>query len=494
VSPTPLSLASAASARENRALEFFYHNTAPQLSGCFGGSFWKGCIQQLALTEPSIRYAIIAIGVLHETKLSGLNSTTCGLKNPSIGSALQFYNKAINAITKRASTGADALPVVIVACIAFICFEGLWGRIDAALNHIKGGINLVLSHREAHGQPDNPWGQSYCSFQSSFLETELAPTLSSINSSIREFSQTEHFSLNPLDDMGIPTLGESFNNLSEARVGLLDLNNAGLKLFQASIGMHHFDENSTSTLVYLDRVRHAVTLWGINFESLIERCQGRWTDEEKNGMDSLRLVWLPMKIGVCAGVGTEDKWDAHQSDFEEVIRITESLIPTGNATNDLKGIPPAFSFETSLIDPLNIVAFKCRWPHVRRKALDLLLRVPRREYFFDAVHTHTVLSRIMEIEEASLNLPPDIIPPENALPPASARISYFFMDPQPVAKDDVYGITFLMKQNGTDAEWYFHKEHIRLLSTSEGNEGTFPRLRQVIYCLDDDPFSCSMAR
>jgi hypothetical protein len=151
--------------------------------------------------------------------MSGLNSATWGLKTPSIGSALQFYNKAINAITKRASTGADALPVVIVACIAFICFEGLWGRIDAALNHIKSGINLVLSHREAHGQSDNPWGQSYCSFQSSFLETELAPTLSSINSSIREFSQTEHFSLNPLDDMGIPILGDWFNNLPEARVG-----------------------------------------------------------------------------------------------------------------------------------------------------------------------------------------------------------------------------------------------------------------------------------
>jgi hypothetical protein len=426
--------------------------------------------------------------------MSGLKSATWGLKTPSIGSALQFYNKAINAITKRASTGADALPVVIVACIAFICFEGLWGRIDAALNHIKSGINLVLSHREAHGQPDNPWGQSYCSFQSSFLETELAPTLSSINSSIREFSQTEHFSLNPLDNMGIPILGESFNNLSEARVGLLDLNNAGLKLFQASMGMHHFDENSTSTSVCLDRVRRAVTLWGINFESLIERYQDRWTDEEKNGMDSLRLVWAAMKIGVCAGISTEDKWDAHLSDFEEVIRITESLIPSGNAATDLKGIPPAFSFETSLIDPLTIVAFKCRWPHVRRKALDLLLRVPRREYFFDAVHTHIVLSRIMDIEEASLNLPPDVIPPENALPPASARVSYFFMSSQPVAEDDVYEITFLMKQNGTDAEWHFRKEHMRLRSMSMGNEGTSPRLRQVIYSRDDDPFNRSKAR
>jgi hypothetical protein len=33
----------------------------------------------------------------------------------------------------RASTGTDALPVVIVACIAFVCFEGLFGRTDAAL-------------------------------------------------------------------------------------------------------------------------------------------------------------------------------------------------------------------------------------------------------------------------------------------------------------------------------------------------------------------------
>jgi hypothetical protein len=59
------------------------------------------------------------------------------------------------------------------------------------------------------------------------------------------------------------------------------------------MGMHHFDENSTSTSVCLDRVRRAVTLWGINFECLIECYQGRWTDEEKNGVDSLRLCGWP---------------------------------------------------------------------------------------------------------------------------------------------------------------------------------------------------------
>jgi hypothetical protein len=100
----------------------------------------------------------------------------------------------------------------------------------------------------------------------------------------------------------------------------------------------------------------------------------------------------------------------------------------------------------------------------------------------------------MEIEEASLNLPPDVIPPENALPPASARISYFFIDPQPVVEDYVYGITFLTKQNGTDAGWHFRKEHIRLRSTSIGNEGVSPRLRQVMYSLDDNPFNRSKAK
>lgn len=494
MSPTPLSLASATSARETRALEFFYHNTAPQLSGYFGGSFWKGCIQQLALTEPSIRYAIVAISVLHETKMSGSDFTARGLKSPSMTSALNYYNKAINAITKRASTGADALSVVIVACIAFVCFEGLWGRIDAALNHIKSGIKLVQSHRETHGQPERPWGQCYSSFQSSFLETELAPTLSSVNMSIREFSQTDiYFSLNPLDDLDVPILGAAFDNLSEAGVGLLDLNNAGLKLFRASMGIYNFEEKQIPT-AYIARVQRAVAHWGTNLESLVERYQGRWTEEEKKEIQSLRLAWLTIKIGVHAGVSTEDAWDAHLSDFEEVIRITESLIPTGNMTKDPKSIPRAFSYETSLIDPLTIVAFKCRWPHVRRKALHLLLRVPRREYFFDAVHAHAVLSRIMEIEEASLHLPPGVILPEDALPPTSARIYYFFMTPQPVADNDVYEITFLMKQTSTDAEWHFYREHIRLGLTSMGSEDISPRLRQVIYPPADDPFKGLGAR
>lgn len=434
----------------------------------------------------------MAIAVLHETKMSDF--TACGLRNPSIGGALQFYNKAINAITKRASTGSDALSVVITACIAFVCFEGLWGRNDAALKHLRSGIELVQSHRETHGQPTSPWGHFYSSFQSAFLETELAPTLSSLNMSIREFSQTNiYFSLNPLDDMGVPVLGEVFNNLSEARAGLLDLNNAGLKLFRASMGICHFDEDNTPTSVYVDRVQRAVTMWGINLGSLIERCQGRWTDEDKIGMESLRLVWLTIKIGVHAGVSTEDEWDAHLSDFEEVIRITESLIPTVHTANDLHYTSRAFSYDTSLIDPLTIVAFKCRWPHVRRKALDLLLRVPQRDCFFDALHTHTVLSRIMEIEEASLNLPPGVVPPEDALPPANARIFYFYMTPQPLAENEVYGITYLIKQNSTDSEWRLHKEHIRLPSTLTGNEGTSPCLRQVLYSPNDDPFNCSKA-
>src|SRR5690349_19556803 len=53
-------------AKERRALEFFFHRTAPQLSGFFSRAFWNGAVLQISINEPTIRHAMVAVSAMYE--------------------------------------------------------------------------------------------------------------------------------------------------------------------------------------------------------------------------------------------------------------------------------------------------------------------------------------------------------------------------------------------------------------------------------------------
>jgi hypothetical protein len=56
LSPTSLSLTSATSASENRALEFFYHNTAPKSCAALALRFGKAAFS--SSLSPNLAYAM----------------------------------------------------------------------------------------------------------------------------------------------------------------------------------------------------------------------------------------------------------------------------------------------------------------------------------------------------------------------------------------------------------------------------------------------------
>ena len=51
---------------EQPALEFFFLKTAPQLAGFFSHAFFQGSVLRHSFTEPAVRQAMGAIGLLHE--------------------------------------------------------------------------------------------------------------------------------------------------------------------------------------------------------------------------------------------------------------------------------------------------------------------------------------------------------------------------------------------------------------------------------------------
>jgi hypothetical protein len=458
---------------EPRALEFFFHRSAPQLAGFFEGSFWKASVLQLSLSEPAIRQAIAAIGSLHEQEGYFHPSSRSNIGSTRSDSAVQLYSRAIRSIIEKAAGDQNAIPVVVMASILFTCFEFLRRDAAAAATHIASGIKLLRTWREkTGGEPKGPWGQKYSSFVSHFMETELAPILSLFNINASEFGlrPRNRILLNAVDDSGLLVLADRFETLREARVGLVDLTTAAVSIFQElDEGLDQGRLPSPGTLTFLNGIRCTLDRWKANFRDLTRRRHMAWDKEQTSAADVIRIMWHSVNIGITTyQVGSESEWDAHRSDYEEIIRLADSLVSDPDRYPD--ELSKILSLDLGLIFPLHAVAWKCRWPHLRRQGLDMLLRIPKREWLLDARHYHTIFSHIMAIEEAHLRLAPGAIPEEDVLPPEHVRVHDFYSVPQPATTSGCprYAVTFLTKPNGLDKEWHSQTEYLFLQAPHTG--------------------------
>lgn len=482
----PRSLAPAAglgSRIETRALEFFFHKTAPQLAGLFAEEFFLGSVLKVSLVEPAIRQAMAAIGIVHEQAVLGRphNPTEqAKLKEQShrkrfdrLNIPIQLYNRSIRAILDKVISQPNSLPLVAMINILFICFEYFQGNTETAAAHIRSGISLLRDFRETQGA-SVAWGTSYASFEARFMETEIAPLLSVFNINVVPTGLKERTNLimNPVDDCGRVILADRFDTLYEARVGLMDLITSTVYHFKKSergIENDHFSDSDATTI--LEHVQICLRRWRFQFDDLIYRQKHTWNKTQRRAADMIRIISHSTAYSVKSyRVASESDWDASRAMFEELVDLTESIL--------LDRFPDETSrtlaLDSGMIFHLHILAWKCRWPHLRRKGLDLLTRSPRREWQFEAQHYHAIFTRIMEIEEAYLRLPNGQIPEDNVLPPERVRIHNFTVAPQPVQSemldefDPVYAVTFWCKPWGLDGPWGMITENMQLESSQRG--------------------------
>ncbi|RMJ19487.1 hypothetical protein BHE90_000285 [Fusarium euwallaceae] len=432
--------------KEGRAQEFFYQKTVPELSGFFGKSFWN-TVLQFSLTEPAIRHATIALATLHEEHSSPMTANMQPRDNLKF--AIQSYNRSIGTVLKRASD-PTSMPLVTLASIVFTCFECLLGDPKAAAAHVASGISLLKMWREKSGQPMSSWGQNYRSFELSFVETHLAPVLCTLSLCVAEFGSPVDLYLNPVDFNSCPIFGEPFRELSESRVGLIDIITAAVRLGQEDAPVFEISVKAAG-------LSTALECWKMRFDDLVQRRGPSWSDQDQGAADLVRVMWQSTAVGLSVGLASnETAWDSHKSAYEEIIRLVESLI----ARHQDAQASATFHFEMGIISPLHLVAWKCRWPQLRRKGLALLLASSRRECLYDAFLYHAVFSRIMAIEEGHLESPVGEMLSLADLPPEQARIHHFFCEPALTATENVYSLTVFSKPNWPEAMWCSRTEYI----------------------------------
>ena len=105
-------------------------------------------------------------------------------------------------------------------------------------------------------------------------------------------------------------------------------------------------------------------------------------------------IWSSTRLAL-----TETAFDEFTYHFEQIVHHA------GIYLNAQAGERLTFTFETGAVAPLFLTTTHCRIPSLRRKALDLMAKAPRKESFHGAGSTAEIASRVIAIEEDGLGFP-----------------------------------------------------------------------------------------
>ncbi|QDS70105.1 hypothetical protein FKW77_005179 [Venturia effusa] len=460
----------AGSVLERRALEFFFHETAPQLSGFFTSRFWNGSVLQMSLSEPAIRYATMAVSAMYEDE-SLYGKSPVARTESHARFALESYNKAIASLIEAAKANPDSVRVPLMAAIIFICLDFLRGNVASAITHIESGINILKGWRRKHSGGRPPFAHSNIAAEEAFIERDLVPIFSCLNMLSSLFGRRSMaIYANSLD------AGESFESpppatsIAIARVELTDLVNVIVRFIQSVGESKYRSDVSIDMIVEQIRLQKLFDRWQANYLQLLAKEADAQTEYDKKGENLVQALSITLSLWLAASLSPHETiWDQYKDDYEKIVTLTQTLVP------EVADHSKHFSFEIGIIAPLHFVAWKCRWPHIRRKALALLKASPRRECLFESYDSCAVFTRVMHVEEEYLRLLPHEIPPENELPPEEFRIHQVDITLLPPTAQGS-PIKFLSKPHGISGAWYTRTEHVQL-GTVDFDKGSAPSPR-----------------
>lgn len=138
---------------ERQSLHFFHLHTAPELAGFFDSTFWLRDVLQASHTHHAIRYAVTALGAMHQMFVGGdLPVVRDDASHKQQRFALEQCNRSIREIVNMSNSISRADKITaMTACILFTCFASLQGHQSSALEHLRSGLKLL---KESDTDPD----------------------------------------------------------------------------------------------------------------------------------------------------------------------------------------------------------------------------------------------------------------------------------------------------------------------------------------------------
>jgi hypothetical protein len=368
----------------------------------------------MALSEPAVRHALIALGYLHSTESGSLKHARSRFTALTESKTfLRHYNMSVKSLVDRMGQSGYTTEIGLVTCLLFVCMEFLRGNHHTAFTHLINGLDIITERKKEirHDSVDSPLSTSLdckattiasCN-TSTLIEDELKPIF--VRSLTSALLYGAVLDIRPyVTNLDLQHYGDhQFSNIREMQLSAYELRNHSIYQSRYLGIKRHFYRIKEFSVEELER------------KQLVLGCQYAWYVAVKHYKNthaltnSDELVISKLLIGhyvtyiwlTCQLDPTAMAIDAYLEDFKTVLLYCERILDSMDL--DTPQHAARFTFEISLIPALYSVALRCRCPATRRKAVDLLERNPPREGLWD-VATHLIVAkRAVEMEEKELD-------------------------------------------------------------------------------------------
>ncbi|KAH9845484.1 Transcriptional regulatory protein moc3 [Teratosphaeria destructans] len=347
---------------ERRTFDFFRLRTAPCVSGYFNDPVWDRYVLQASHSEPAIRFAVNALGALHEERhlRNGVHETGA---NPSVMPSypLVQYSKALNGLQELLKADHVSMDAVLMCILLMTHFEALRECFVPALLHVEAAIRMLDSNQNVDVRKIDPslvrslmrldmQGSMFLGMRIPGLPFYTAATDTKLPSHLHDLTQARDL---------INTLTCRLFHFMRAEADEFKFREPGSIPLELLASSHEY----VQTFLDLDEL-----LW-----SFMHKPSVKLSIREQHGLGMLRSRVKINRILAATCLYSETcMYDAFLQEFEDILTICKYIMSSDNADRRLFSV----SLDEGLLHPLFFTATHCRDSIIRHQALAQLKKLP----------------------------------------------------------------------------------------------------------------------
>ncbi|OOF93937.1 hypothetical protein ASPCADRAFT_15940, partial [Aspergillus carbonarius ITEM 5010] len=386
---------------EKENFYFFRSITTSTLAGFFDFGFWSYRLLQDSHRYPALWHGMTALAGVHREYVdpsASLTQPRIG-DTPNVQFALKQFNKSIQSLVDQLSGGPLAIHdkiAVLATCVLYICISCLQGRQPQAFMHIQNGLKLF-----------HQWGlqSSHARSPEDWLGAEMLLLIfTRLDSQVRPYLAMQDLSSGWVESRLVESSSERpFATLLDAYISIEAVFNDVMRFYldyYKTPAPNAGPVSPGTKEVYLRQVQE----WDAKLATLLDMSP-EYRQETAMDLLSVRRKFIEVLLALDPIQG-ELAHDVLFSDYAIMVDTVARILNSGqmDTREDRRSVQeqqkhPTFSLETGIVEPLFWVGTRCREPLLRRKALDLMRRYPRREGICEGMLASYIMEKVIEVEE-----------------------------------------------------------------------------------------------
>lgn len=333
------------------------------MTGHFQDPVWTRLVLQACHTESAVRYAVNALGSLHEERSLREAASHDGIEVSLVQTnfPIRQYSKALSGLQKLLGSGNASTNVVLLCALLLVHFESLRERFIPALTHAENAMRLLDPAQAPSAEIVDPYlVQSFVriDLQGSFFIDVRMPSLTFITSAIDNELPSAFADINQARRFSTTWTCRLFNFL-RTKADKFKFVSPGFIPLELLAEAQELEQ----MFISIERL-----LW-----SFMQKSSVKLTFREHHGLSMLRVLAIEDRIIAAGCLYSETSfYDQFLPEFEQMLSICRYVLDAEDPADRLLSV----ALDEGLLRPLWFVVTHCRDSRLRRNALALLKQLP----------------------------------------------------------------------------------------------------------------------